>query len=262
MYAVASMVKQANKQQKIHQTAASRQEDINWVMGPEGMRRFRRQIPRWEAEQLVLPEGALLGEPSAGEQWRKRQLERREKLLKELHGHGTVGRAFQELCKAGCNARWLELRLSCSADFFPFGPARPDYTYREKQRVVRAIANLEAAAADLEKFLDAAGTLFMHSAVKDWPVPLHRVPVSLRGIVYCLRESMDDPNLPKFIHLNASFRLPHVINEVRRRTADHRPHYEQMATLIGAAYGKPDFSSDDLKMLVSRSRHFRRGQPK
>jgi hypothetical protein len=91
------MSRQAHK--KVVQTSASREEDICWLMGAEGMRRFRRQIPRWEAEQLVSPVGASLGLPTSSEERRKRQLERQKKLSKELHGHGLSDKHFKSFAR-------------------------------------------------------------------------------------------------------------------------------------------------------------------
>jgi hypothetical protein len=258
LYAVGPMSRQAHKKEEVVQTSASREEDICWLMGAEGMRLFRRQIPRWEAEQLVSPVGASLGQPTSSEERRKRQLERQKKLSTELHGHGAVGQAFQELCKAGCDEKWLEGALLGLADSSSFGRSHKVYSYKEKQLVTRAMANLDSAAADLTAFLDKTDLLFMHSSVRDWPVPLLRIPVFLRGIAYCLRKSIDDPNLPDFRLMTASFRIPHLIAEVRRRNCHHRSYYEQTATLIGAACEKHHFSATDLKMLVSRSNRFGR----
>ena len=53
--------------------------------------------------------------------------------------------------------------------------------------------------------------------------------------------------------MNAAFRIPYLIDEVDRRTG--RAHFREMAELIRAAYGRGDFSEQDLKMLVYRSRY-------
>jgi hypothetical protein len=255
------MSRQVHKGKIVVQTTSSREEHIRMLMGAESTHFYGRHIPRWEAEQLSVPVGTPLGQLTESELWRKRQLRRRKELSNEFHGRGTVGQAFQELCNAGCDEKWLERALLSSGDYFPFGRSRRVYSHKDKKGVEHAISNLESAAADLTQFISRTDTLFMHStAVEDWPVPLLRIPPFLRGIAYCLRECLADTHLPNFQGLNASFRLPYLINEVKRRTAGHRPHYEQMATLIGAAYRKPNFSANDLKMLVSRSPHFGRRQ--
>jgi hypothetical protein len=50
--------------------------------------------------------------------------------------------------------------------------------------------------------------------------------------------------------ITAKMPISAVMGAVRAQAG--RPHYEEMATLIGAAYGKPAFSADDLKMLMHR----------
>jgi len=120
---------QANKGKTV-QTAASREKRIRWLMGEDGARRLGHQVPRWEAEQLVAPVGALLGMLDREEQRRKQDLERQQGLSKELHGHGYVGRAFEELCKAGCDARWLESVLLDLIEF-PLGQSHATYTAKE-----------------------------------------------------------------------------------------------------------------------------------
>jgi len=254
MYPVPGMVKQLYREEALVQTAASRAEDVNWIMGPEGMRAFRRQIPRWEAEQLVIAEGALRDRPTASEQWRERQTDRQRRLAKELHGKGAVGQAFQELCKAGCDGKWLEQQLFFLAEHAPLGRSRKECSFKEKQLVARAASNLDSAAADLDKVLDNIPTLLLDSTVKEWPVPVQRTQVVLRGIAYCLRKSMTDSHLVNRRSLTATLRLPWLLSEIKRFTSDHRPHYAHMAAVIGAAYGKPNFSKDSLKTLVSRSR--------
>jgi hypothetical protein len=244
---------QANKGKTV-QTAASREKRIHWLMGEDGARRLGHQVPRWEAEQLVAPVGASLGMLDREEQRRKQDLERQQGLSKELHGHGYVGRAFEELCKAGCDARWLESVLLDLIEF-PLGQSHATYTAKEKKRLERAIANLESAAHELGEFIQQTGSLILQSTVEDWPTPPHGLPIFLRGIAYCLRESRASGSTKwrGFRRMNAAFRIPYLIDEVERRTG--RAHFREMAELIRAAYGRGDFSEQDLKMLVYRSRY-------
>jgi len=243
------MSKQRQKENAVIQTQASREEDILWLMGVEGMRLYRRQIPRWEAEQLAAPVGAHLSDESTSER-RKGQIERHKKLSMQLRGSGTIGQAFERLKQAGCNGKWLERSLQSLADFCPFGRSARMYSEKEKKRAVRASANLHAAASDLEEVFDKAEREFLYStAVEEWPLPLDRIPIVLRGIADCIRKTIADPHLPRFQAFSASFSIPWIIYEIKQKTSDHRPHYEDMATLIGAAYGNRRFSADHLKTL-------------
>src|SRR5207245_3293465 len=129
----------------------------------------------------VAPVGASLGMLDREEQRRKQDLERQQGLSKELHGHGYVGRAFEELCKAGCDARWLESVLLNLIEF-PLGQSHATYTAKEKKRLERAIANLESAAHELGELIQQTGALSLQSTVQHRPTPPHAPPILLRAL--------------------------------------------------------------------------------
>jgi hypothetical protein len=72
----------------------------------------------------------------------------------------------------------------------------------------------------------------------------------LHKLALVLRKALD--SLGGVGVIPAEMPISAIMVAVRAQTG--RPHYDEMATLIGAAYGKPAFSADDLKMLMHRRR--------
>jgi hypothetical protein len=224
-----------------------REETIRYLMSKEGAHWFGEKIPRWKAEQMVATPGKLeLSEKRFEEEreWNKR-------LSTKLHGRGPVGQAFRELCNAGCTPEWLENAL-LSTRRYVLKRSTKSFRIQERRRVERIVRDLDSAARELKDFTK----MMFFGGVEDWPVPPHDVPTVLAGLAYCLRECMTSPIGTNLKEATASFRLPYLVSEIRRQTG--RPHYAQMATLLGAVYGRPEFSEADLKMFVARNHHGRR----
>jgi hypothetical protein len=229
---------------KVSEAADCRERTIRYLMSEEGTRFYGGRIPRWKAEQMVAPPGSYELTKRRSDE----ECERKRQLYKKLHDSNRyIGQAFDKVCKAGCDAKWLELVLLTVAHY-PLKRSHAIYGAEDKRRLERLIAKLESAARELEKF----DPMMVLSPVDEWPAPPEHLPTLLRGVAYCLREGASRSN--KWFNLRratAAFRVPYLIRQVARQTG--RPHYAEMATLIGAAYGRPDYSESDLKMLVSRA---------
>ena len=241
MYAATWMSTTA-KQAVRQETIDYRERTIRYLMSEEGTRFYGERIPRWKAEQMVAAPGSH--ELARYAQEREHQTQ----LYKKLHDSRSYeGQAFEKICKAGCDEKWLESVL-VKLGRYPLKRSHAVYTTEHKRRLERLIAKLESAARELEKF----DRMMVLSPVDEWPAPPEHLPTLLRGVAYCLREGASRSN--KWFNLRratAAFRVPYLIRQVARQTG--RPHYAEMATLIGAAYGRPDYSESDLKMLVSRA---------
>jgi hypothetical protein len=225
-------------------STSSREQTIQWLLSDEGTRWYGERIPRWKAEQIVAPCG-VFDRTQKRVDW---DLKRQRQLSKELHGHGPVGQAFDAVCRAGCDADWLERALLTLARY-PLERGHKVYGAKDKRRLTRVIRKIESAARELQRF----GTLMLLSTVKEWPAPPQELPAFLGGIAYCLRESLASPEKwAQVRQMTAADRLPYLIDVVRRSTG--KPRYAHMATLIGAAYGETDFDETSLKMRISRRR--------
>ena len=223
---------------------SGREQTIQWLLSNEGTRWYGERIPRWKAEQIVAPCG-MFDRTQERADW---DLKRQRQLSKELHGHGPVGQAFEDVCRAGCDASWLE-RVLLTLARYSLERGHKTYRAEDKRRLRRVIRKIESAARELQRF----GTLMILSTVKEWPAPPQELPVLLGGIAYCLRESLVPPQKwPHLRQMTAADRLPYLVDVVRRSTG--KPRYAQMATLIGAAYREPDFDETNLKMRISRRR--------
>lgn len=176
---------------------------------------------------------------------RHQQETARSGLREQLRGRESVGRAFRVVCDAGCDAKWLE-RTLLSAPLFPWKRSKRRFKNSGRAQVDRIIAELECAARELQTHVR---TLIV-TGVKDWPVPPDELPSTLRGIASCLRKAMASPR--RLREITAADRVPYIINTVRKQTG--RPHYAEMATLLGAAYNLPEMNEDQLKVFVRRSR--------
>jgi hypothetical protein len=224
-----------------------REETIRYLMSEEGAHWYGKKIPRWKAEQMVATPGKLeLSEKKFEEEreWKKR-------LSTKLHGRGPVGQAFRELCNAGCTPEWLENAL-LSTRRYALKRSTKSFRIQERRRLERIVLDLESAAHALKAFTN----MMFLSGVEHWPVPPLEVPSILAGLASCLRECMTSPIGTNLREATASFRIPYLVNEIKRQTG--RPRYAQMATLLGAVYGRSEFSEADLKMFVSRNPYGRR----
>jgi hypothetical protein len=221
-----------------------REEAIRCQM--EDARRAGEFLPRWKAAQTPL---ANLSEVQRIRLKSEEHARAYRNLHRRLHDLSKeVGQAFHELCEAGCKAESLEATLQ-GLRIFPVQLGRTKKLLNCKTRgcVSGAAANLDSAARKLERSQSLILSLWNKSG--DWPVPAHELVKVVRGIAMCLRKGLEKPN--EAFHATARDHVPFVIDEIVRETG--RPHYKQMAVLIGAAYGGR-YPEADLKMLVSRHR--------
>jgi hypothetical protein len=207
---------------------------------------MNHDIPRWKAEQMAVSPQRFKQIQEGGNGIRYRRLH------EKLHGAGPVGQAFKRLCNAGCDAAWLE-RTVCSLYHYPQTQKWRAFNASDRRRLQRIAGNLEHVGRDLARFQ----SMILLSRITEWPVPQGEVASIVEGIGYCLKQVTTSPTSGLTI-ATARFRILHVIAQIKRSTG--RPHYADMATLIGAAYGRPDYSEGELKMLVARTRTARRSK--
>jgi hypothetical protein len=208
-----------------------------------------QNISRRKAEGIVAPPGAFeLIEKRLEKRWTEGR-NQQPLFLKQLHGKGPIGDAFRSLREAGCDPAFLE-RALCKTYLYPWSRSKKCVTNIERKRVERVIANLEADARELQEH----PRILLLSGMVDWPMPPLDAPLMLRGIASCLREALHSLSGRQLKSATAALKIPWIIRQVKAQTG--RPHYAQMATLLGAAYNRPQFSEEHLKM------HVRRHQPR
>jgi len=173
-------------------------------------------------------------------------------LSAQLHGNGPIGQAFQKLTQAGCDAGDLEYwltKIQSQLQIHPPKRSRSHFSVERRRKLGRIAAHLEYAAAELGS--EAGMWIFtlgdLQGDILGIMRPLEALAV-LRQVARITRNAIG--SLGKVMTITASVPIAGIVEEVRRRTG--RPHYEQMATLLGAACSRPQFSADDLKMLISR----------
>lgn len=197
---------------------------------------------------LLFPEND--GDPV--ERFAKEQ-QRQLRLKESLNGPGPVGDAFRGLCAAGCDSGWLEDQL-IRLRLCPLRRSRKAIRPKDLRRVRRLIANLEKLSRELPGLY---ALIFLGPKV-DWPIDPQDVPGLLSGFAACLRKSLEvGRKWQQLRELTAASQLPWLVEQVRACTG--RPHYGELATLIGAAYDEPEFSEPQLKMFMARNKRKRRG---
>jgi len=170
-------------------------------------------------------------------------------LRKELQGSGITGEAFKQVCNAGYDREELEKDVLHTSSL-DFERSKQMYTAKDAKRV-QALAEKIAQAG--EELMDVGTEFPMLAPV--YP-RLRTDAFMLLAIGETLRAAGRNPKLRGFMSLTATQWLPHFLSKVEERTG--RPHFAEMATLIGAAFGQPEFSEEDLKMRVHRSSRTRR----
>ncbi len=173
----------------------------------------------------------------------EREWKRRKRLREEFHGSGPVAFAFERMCKAGCNADWLEKELIYLADRFPFRRTRAMLPAAARKKFDQIIRGLEVTADRLLEILDQPGPVAIFAKVeeKEWPVPWPELPNVLKTIADNLRVSLSSPRWHHRRWANpAGHRIPFLMEKVRRQTG--RAHYADMATLFAAAYRRPYYT--------------------
>lgn len=175
-------------------------------------------------------------------QW---ELEKDVRLGNQLHGTDYVAFAFNLVCKAGCDPKQLEGRLVGLANY----NKRPQKHFSvEKIRTLNGIIKkLSDCAEDLREFVP----LMVFSARKEWPIPPLDVPDSLSNLAIGLREASRAEFIKQFKNPSVTQRVSDLVGYVTAMT--RKPHYSEMATLIGAALEREGLSEDDVKMMVRRN---------
>jgi hypothetical protein len=173
-------------------------------------------------------------------------------LAARLDGKGTVGEAFRKVSRAGCNAsdlkRWL-LKLQSELQMYSYERQRSHFTVDRRKKLERIAADLEYAAKELGG--EAGIWIFLLGDLRGdimGPTPAREALDLVRKLALVTRKAI--PSLGGVATITASLPITAIVGEVRRRTG--RPHYPQMAILIGSACGLSDFGEEHLKMLIAR----------
>jgi len=120
----------------------------------------------------------------------------------------------------------------------------------ERRRKLERIAtDLESAAAELGG--EAGVWLFTLGDLRGdilGTMPPREALDFVRKLALVIRNAI--PHLRGVKTITVASSIIAIVNEVRRKTG--KPHYPQLATLIGAAIGLPEFSEVDLKMFIRR----------
>ena len=173
---------------------------------------------------------------------------RLQKVSRQFHSCGEIGEAFQTLVKAGCHPNWLEQKILCLARYPLYG-RRTRYGYAERRRLKRTISKMRSVAEDLGQM--RALFVLMTFRARNWPID-RDIPQLFEQVADWLQVSESTVDPREISLFTASDRIPYLIDQVAHLTG--RPHYPEMATLIGAAYGEPNFSEGQLKMFVRRAK--------
>ncbi len=167
-----------------------------------------------------------------------------------LHGNGPVAKAFEKVTQGGCKANDLKCWL-LKLQAYPLKRERSYFPVQRRRKLERIAADLDHAAAELGSeagvWIFALGDLRGNILGSTKPV---EALASLRAVARITRIAIQ--NLRNVTTTTASRPITAIVKEISHRTG--RPHYAQMATLIGAACGRPQFSEGELKMLISRRR--------
>jgi len=174
---------------------------------------------------------------------------RLQKVSRQFHGHGQIGEAFQELVKAGSNAKWLE-RTILNLPRYPLYHQRNRFGYAEQRRLKYVISKIRSVADDLARMRALLALLSFRA--KDRPYFAPELPEFFRQIADWLQASKSTIDPHEISSFGPSDRIPYLIDHVTYVSG--RPHYREMATLIGAAYGEHNFSEGQLKMFVRRAK--------
>ena len=197
----------------------------------------------------------------------------RRTLTTQLHGTGFVGQAFHKIVKAARDRevfehdleRWLT-KLESESYIYPLGRTTSLFPAERRRKLERVAADLENAAAELGR----GGGFWILSWGSSRDVLGCNTALEMRQTLDALRKlaqivrnansTLGDSTSGTVKRMGASWPITAIVSEVRRRTG--KPHYSQLATLIGAAYRKPNFAESDLKMLVTRHESNARPQKK
>jgi hypothetical protein len=131
------------------------------------------------------------------------------------------------------------------------------YTAGDERKLRRMVKNLDRIAKELTDM----NVLIMVTTVRRprTMLPLSEMGRRISSISNQIRKAVRNPKWREFKTLTSSHRLPYFVEQVKRITG--KPHYSDLAILIGAAYRELDFSEDDLKGYVRRAQSRRKSSP-
>ena len=173
-----------------------------------------------------------------------------QRIFEQLYSEGPVGRAFKKICNAGVEPAILERSLM-SLTGYAMTRRHPTWPTRELQRLDRIGRTLSTMSIQLEPFL------LLMSFRPDWPIKPLQVPAVLKDLSVCIRATAVSKFAKKWPVLTAYTEIPRVVFLVRKVTG--RPHFAELATLIGAIYKMPSLSAANLKTIEGRGpRRFKR----
>ena len=171
-------------------------------------------------------------------------------LRAKLHGKGVLGSAFRKLVEKGCDERWLERCIVDDRHAHPWRSSRNPLGRRELNELLGTVQILRRQAGKIEPFLPLLiGRVALHDP--DVAGRLAEAPTVLRKLAKELKFAHEKSEGRHAFELVASKVIPDVIGEVRKATGS--PHFSEIATLYGGAYGK-DVSAEQLRTLESRKR--------
>jgi|SRR5690348_17067727 len=175
------------------------------------------------------------------------------RFAKAIYGKGFVADAFRRLCAKGCDPKHLQTNL-LKLSRLPQGKLPKLYNAKDLLKLQAIAAKVKKAADELEPFEDLlmresfGGRNFLREFL-DWERPI-QIPSTLRQVSDRLNQCSDWAKSSPYTYPNVYERIPVVVDYVRTTTG--RPHYEEMATLIGAALLDPKFNLEQLKMICER----------
>jgi hypothetical protein len=170
--------------------------------------------------------------------------EQQVKLISTLHDTGVTGMAFRKLIEAGVEESWLETKVATIASFYPKTKKTRSFSKKYIDSVKRIASNLEAYSIELKPYLRVMRLTDYH-----WPIPFEQVVTVLQEFANALELSTADAQ--GWQGPCAQEGIVFLIDGVRVATGG--PHYEELATLLTAAYGAT-FNAEELRALSARRR--------
>lgn len=161
-------------------------------------------------------------------------------LFSDVLKTGRAGEAFKKLCAAGCNPDRLAA-LVMRLHLFANPKARqPAFPLSKKQ--VRTLNRLDKTLKEIEKWRPFPSTLCAEGERDGLWYRIRDFRECL-----CAARKMHD-RFGSLLTVNArDVHAAYIVQSVREMTSDHKPHYEDVRTLLNAELhvaGHPDFYSN------------------